>query len=184
MKVALINNGTKHLAALHELLRDYDVTDFSYVEADQVHGFDLIVLSGGSAFPILEHEGKLDKEIELIKTTTTPLIGICYGCELIAHSFGGTLKHLGDEVRGVLPVTVDSDDPMFDGKKEFAAYQAHKWSIASLPRELRILAHSEHGPEVIRHTGRLIWGFQFHPEVISEGFGAREIFNSLVRSIY
>ena len=187
MRVALVNNGTKEPERLLLLLASHSVQVFNpskVRELDQ-KDFDLIVLSGSSRFPITENEWLLLPEIDLIKTTTTPIIGICYGCELIARAFGGSLVDHGEESkeRDLVRVEVVADDPIFTGRTEFEAYDAHRWVIASLPPELRVLARSSHGPEVIRHTERLIWGFQFHPEKIVDESYADEIFKTLVSEL-
>jgi GMP synthase-like glutamine amidotransferase len=187
MRVLLVNNGTKEPEKLLTLLSGHDVQvvtsdDLRTVTASE---YDLVVLSGSSKFPITGNEWLLLPEIDLIKTATTPIIGICYGCELIAHAFGGVLVDHGEESkeRDLVRIEVVADDPMFSGRKEFDAYDAHRWVIASLPVELRVLARSTHGPEVIRHTERLIWGFQFHPEkMVDESYGD-EIFNTLLASL-
>lgn len=184
MRVALVNNGTKEPQKLLDLLHGHDVRvfDSSQVPTLTTSEFDLIVLSGSSRFPITENEWLLLPEIDLIKTTTVPLIGVCYGCELIARAFGGSLVDHGEESkeRDLVRVEVVADDPIFRGRTEFEAYDAHRWVIASLPPELRVLARSEHGPEVIRHTERLIWGFQFHPEKMMDKSYGDELFKSLI----
>lgn len=184
MKVALVNNGIKEPERLLSLLSQHEVQVIASSKIREIDAkfFDLIVLSGSSRFPITENEWLLLPEIDLIKTTTTPIIGICYGCELIARAFGGSLIDHGEESkeRDLVRVEVVAEDPMFGGRTEFEAYDAHRWTIASLPPELRVLARSEHGPEVIRHTERLIWGFQFHPEKMVDQSYADEIFTSLV----
>ncbi len=182
MKVALVNNGSHAPEKLLALLKGHEVVVYDTAHLHEVGDADLIVLSGSSKFPITENEWLLLPEIDLIKTTTTPIIGICYGCELIARAFGGSLADHGEESkeRDLVRVEVVADDPMFAGRTEFEAYDAHRWVIASLPPEVRVLARSEHGPEVIRHTERLIWGFQFHPEKMVDESYADEIFTSLV----
>lgn len=187
MKVALVNNGTKEPEKLLSLLRQHDVVVFNSSDIAVVKpgDFDVIVLSGSSRFPITENEWLLLPEIDLIKTTTTPIVGICYGCELIARAFGGSLVDHGEESkeRDLVRIEVVSDDSMFGGRREFEAYDAHRWVIASLPPELRVLARSAHGPEIIRHTERLIWGFQFHPEKMLDESYADELFNTVLNAL-
>lgn len=187
MKVVLVNNGIKKPEKLLNLLQEHDVVvfDSSELTALKPAEFDAIVLSGSSRFPITENEWLLLPEIDLIKTTTTPIVGICYGCELIARAFGGSLVDHGEESkeRDLVRIDVVADDPMFSGRTSFDAYDAHRWVIASLPPELRVLARSEHGPEIIRHTERLIWGFQFHPEKMVDQSFADEVFNNVLSDL-
>lgn len=186
MKIALINNGTAEPEKLLALLSGHDVRVFNSTKAGDVDTsqFEVLILSGSSKFPIMGNEGKLEPEFSLVLNSTIPVIGICYGCELIARAFCGTLVDLGEgnKERDVIDVDVVVDHPMFQGKKSFKAYDAHRWAIESLRPELEILAHSKHGPEVIRHRIRPITGFQFHPEkMVDESFGD-EIFNSVLSS--
>lgn len=187
MRVALINNGVAKPQRLLDLLRAHEVRVFDSSEAAQIHSseFDVIVLSGSSTFPITENEWLLLPEIDLIKTTTIPVIGICYGCELIARAFGGSLVDNGEESkeRDLVRIDVVAGDPMFGGCASFEAYDAHRWVITSLPPELRVLARSAHGPEVIRHTDRLIFGFQFHPEKMVDVSYGDDIFHTLLSEL-
>ncbi len=187
MRVALVNNGTKEPEKLLVLLSAHNVVVFDSSEVSTLGSkdFDLMVLSGSSRFPITDHEWLLLPEIDLVKTSTTPIIGICYGCELIARAFGGSLVDHGEESkeRDLVRIEVAAGDPIFGGRTHFEAYDAHRWVVASLPPELRVLARSAHGPEVIRHTERLIWGFQFHPEKMADLSYGDEIFNNILSSL-
>lgn len=185
MKVALVNNGSHAPEKLLTILKGHEVTVYDTAHLREMGNADLIVLSGSSTFPITENEWLLLPEIDLIKTTTAPVIGICYGCELIARAFGGSLVDHGEESkeRDLVRIDVVADDPMFGGRASFEVYDAHRWVIASLPSELRVLARSEHGPEVIRHTERLIFGFQFHPEKMVDQSYGDEIFTTLLSQL-
>ena len=136
-----------------------------------------------SQFPIEYNKDKLADEIELIQKSSTPILGICYGCELIAVAFGGTLADRGEgsQLRENVCVKTDIADSLFMGREEFLVYDAHRWSIDVVPESLSVLASSEHGPEVIKHKTRPVYGFQFHPEkMLDETFGD-ELFNSFLK---
>lgn len=187
MRVAFVNNGTKEPEKLFQLLRNHEVVSFGPNKSLEIFedDFDLIVLSGSSRFPITKNEWLLLPEIDLIKNSKLPIIGICYGCELIVRAFGGSLVDHGDESkeRDLVKVKVENDDPVFKGRKEFEAYDAHRWVVASLPEQFKVLARSVHGPEIIRHTERPLWCFQFHPEkMIDQSYGD-EIFSALLKTL-
>ena len=185
MRVAVINNGTSEPQKLLDLLKEASCEVFNYPEAGTIDTstFDLLVLSGSSQFPIVHHEEKLKEEIALIKKSSIPILGICYGCELIAYSFGGTLKDRGDgsQERNAVRVEVVEDDPIFKGRKDFEVYDAHRWVIDTLPPSIKILARSVHGPEMIRHTSRPIYGFQFHPEKMLDETYGDELFDAFLK---
>lgn len=168
MRALVVNNGSGEPSAVCDLLKGYDidVRDREKLEEVDANAFDLTVLTGSSQDPIVYNKEKLADEHNLILNTQKPLIGICYGCELIAHAFGGKLVDRGDgsQKRDLVRIRVVSAHPIFDGRKEFEAYDSHRWSISEVPDSFSVLAESDHGPEIIKHDTLPVWGFQFHPE--------------------
>ncbi len=184
MRVAIVNNSGIPLENILNLIQsDAEVFGWQSVSLLDTQNFDLLILSGSSQFPIEYNREKLEGEIELIQKSTIPTIGICYGCELIAVAFGGKLKDRGEGTQERKPVLIKvrEEHPIFQGQKEFMAYDAHRWVIDTLPDDLEILAESVHGPEVIRHKNRPIYGFQFPPEkMLNETLGD-ELFNEFIK---
>ena len=185
MHVAIVNNASSTPDNIIRLLGENSHEVFDYSQADKIDStrFDLLILTGGSQFPIVSNIDKLQTEIDLIQNSAIPLLGICYGCELITVAFGGTLKDRGDhtQTREALEITVLKDDPIFLGHTTFMAYDAHRWIVDQVPMTLDILAQSVHGPEVVRHKERPIYGFQFHPERMLDETLGNEIFDAFVR---
>ncbi|MBU6310783.1 gamma-glutamyl-gamma-aminobutyrate hydrolase family protein [Patescibacteria group bacterium] len=182
MKVSLVNNGKKEPEKLRSLLSEHQVTLYDATQASNVEDSDLIVLSGSSRFPIMGNEDELEPEYSLVLNARVPIIGICYGAELIARAFGGTLVDLGEgnKERDLVDVEVVVPHPMFGGRTHFQAYDAHRWTVEALPHTLELLARSKHGPEVFRHRIRPVVGFQFHPEkMVDESYGD-EVFRAVL----
>lgn len=182
MRITLINNGTKEPEKLYALLKDHEVTTLTLEDSLQALSIpaELIVLSGSSRFPIAYHPHEVSAEIELIRTTATPLIGICYGAELLAVAHGGTLRDMGEKTKGIVTVNVVADPDLFSGRSSFDAYEAHRWSIDTVPEALVTLAKSDTGPEVLMRRDGLQYGLQFHPEKFCDQTFGDEIFNSLL----
>lgn len=170
MRIALIDNGSKLRTELETLLSAHEVTELSYPEAARVldGDFDAIVLSGSSLSytnPITSQVENIRAEMRLIQETKVPLLGICYGFELIAFTLGGTLRELPEKASGMRRVRLTQSDSFTESlPQEFDAYEAHRWAIDEVPDELRVLAMSDTGPEIIRHESRSLYGCQFHPE--------------------
>jgi len=105
---------------------------------------------------------------ELI-ATGTPLLGICYGHQLLAHALGGTVgpNPRGGEFGTVVlklqgPATKDrlfSDLP-----QRFQVQASHSQSVLSLPPGAILLASSNHDPHHAFSIANSAWGVQFHPE--------------------
>lgn len=174
MKTLLINNHTKHLNELFQFLPgEIVVIEKSDVETIEPNTFDLIVISGGHRIPtVLNHPEEYTTEMELVRTTEKPILGICLGCEIICTAFGGTLKKLEVYERGEVTLDISSESlgSLLDAHT-LTMYESHGIGIDALPPDFEICATSDHGPEIIKHKSRPIIGIQFHPEVeVSEKF--------------
>lgn len=183
MSVLLIDNGTTLLSQLERLIPGREIVRRWDNIADIVpDDYALIILSGGSRFSVVGNEKILSPEISLVLRTTVPIIGICYGCEVIVCSFGGTLEQM-DKKKGIITVGVIEDDPIFAGQKTFSVYENHTWRIKDLPTDYVQIARSAHGIEAIRHASRPIYGFQFHPEHFVDKTEGDEIFSRLFQRL-
>lgn len=184
MRVAIVNNGAKIPQKILDLVAgESQVFDYSEAANINLENFDLLILSGGSQFFIENSKEKLQDEIKLIRRSTILTLGICYGCELIAVAFGGTLKDRGDHTEERKPITIKAlqPHPLFQDKKEFLAFDAHRWIIDTMPPEFVVLAESVHGPEIIKHNSLPLYGFQFHPEIRPEETYGDELFKILLQ---
>jgi len=116
MKILLIDNGTTLLESLRKLIPgDEIVHRYDDLNNLNQNDFDLVILSGGSHLEIQGNEDKLKKEIEVIKTSEKPIIGICYGCELLVESFGGKLEKMKVKNKGITEIEINSNDKIFGG---------------------------------------------------------------------
>lgn len=183
MKIFLIDNGTTLLTKLHRLIPGHEITQsWANFDVEEALRSDIVVLSGGSICSLTGNEDRYATELAFIKQTTKSVIGICFGCELVVAGFGGTLKELPAHSRGTVHIDVVNDGSLFGGRKSFEAYENHSWIANVLPPDLEVLARSAHGPEVVRHRSRPIYGLQFHPEHhVEEMFGDEVFLNILKR---
>ncbi|MES2931768.1 MAG: gamma-glutamyl-gamma-aminobutyrate hydrolase family protein [Patescibacteria group bacterium] len=182
MHVALINNGTKEPEKLLALLAHDTVDQYPLERADEAlcGTYDLVILSGSSRFPILYNLEVLEPELKLIRECGSPLLGVCFGAELLAVAYGGTLRDTEHKEKGIYEITVVVEDPLFLDRKTFDVYEAHRWVIDTIPTELELLASSHMGPEIIRHRTKPQYGFQFHPEKMCDETYGDELFRSFL----
>lgn len=142
-----------------------------------------IILSGGPSSVYATDNG-LGEEIakELVKgKITAPVLGICFGHQLIAHVFGGKVEKGKSAEYGLSRIIVDDEDLILAGMpKKFNAWASHFDEVKELPEDFIGLAHSESCKfEAMRHVKRNIFGLQFHPEVWHTEHGERILKNFL-----
>ena len=102
-----------------------------------------------------------------------PILGICYGHQLLAHAFGGVV---GNHPHGTEVGSVDiwqtptaRQDPLFSVlPRQFIGHVTHTQSVLTLPPGARLLAHNDYEPHQAFVLGEQIWGVQFHPEFNQE----------------
>ena len=105
--------------------------------------------------------------------TGLPILGVCYGHQLLAHALGGRVDYHpnGREVGTVRIERLDSgaDDALLGGTPvQFAAHASHQQSVLELPPGAVVLARSAHDPHHAVRYAPAVWGLQFHPEFSAE----------------
>ena len=145
-------------------------------EAIQDMNPSAIILSGGPSSVYAEDAPVCDPEIFKLGI---PVLGICYGAQLIACDMGGEAKHTGMREYGKTELSVDDRSDLFDGIKEkTTVWMSHGDLIGSLPADVDILAHTAGSP-VAAFRNERIYGIQFHPEVVHTTEGEKILKNFL-----
>lgn len=117
-------------------------------------------------------------------TLGVPVLGICYGCQLLAHHLGGRVTPAqADSAReyGKTKTYYDVSSPLFRGlPAEGISWMSHGDYMAQVPAGFRLTAHSDACPNVaIADEARRFYGVQFHPEVHHTEMGTQMIRNFL-----
>lgn len=105
-----------------------------------------------------------------------PLLGVCYGAEMLALCAGGSLRRMASPRRGMREIRVGAA-----GGREWAieAYESHAYEIARLPAGMASLARSDEcAHEIVHAAGTRMYGTQFHPEMSDDG---AELIGAFVR---
>lgn len=178
MKVLIVDNKTARMHELYALLsgNDIEYKDYTTATLEDANNSDLVVLTGGSGFPIVGNEDKLQNEINIIKHTTTPILGICFGFELLHVAFDGVLHYHEVPVHGVREICFESGDCV-------DVFEFHRWLVKKVRPEFVQIAHSDIGVEVMRHKKRKIVGTQFHPEMLPDKTYGDEFFRNMVEEL-
>jgi len=139
-----------------------------------------IILSGGPASVLDKKSPHPDKGIFKLGI---PVLGICYGLQLIAEMLGGKVKHTTGREYGKTELFVDYNrDLLSHIPGNFTCWASHGDYIRKLPPGFKVIAHTTNAPiAAIAHTTRKIYGVQFHPEVTHTEKGAQIISNFLFK---
>ncbi len=110
-----------------------------------------------------------------------PLLGICYGHQMIAHTWGAKVAKGKSAEYGMGEVEIDKNDVIFKGiPKKLRVWVSHFDEVKELPKDFVKLAHSEScGIEAMMHKSMPVFGIQFHPEVWHSEHGEDIIRNFL-----
>ncbi len=116
-----------------------------------------------------------------IFTLGIPVLGICYGLQLMAYQLGGEVDRAAKREFGRARVVLDSENGIFSGvARTSEVWMSHGDSLTKLPAGFEPIAHSDNAPIcAIRDEARRIYGVQFHPEVVHTAEGVK-IFSNFV----
>ena len=152
------------LAANYVTIKSLDLTDN---DSGNNFSYDRVILSG---------RRKNDRQINFVNSRivrqcfkyNTPLLGICYGAEILALTLGGTIRKMTRPVQDTISITVSKSNSLLSvnrGDKTLFVYESHRYCVAKLPEGFESLASSsecEH--EIFSHKEKKMFGTQFHPE--------------------
>lgn len=109
-----------------------------------------------------------------------PVLGICYGAQLLAHISGGKVESSSTREYGRAELSLlDSSDPLLSNlPPQSQVWMSHSDSISLLPQNYKAIASTTRvANAAYRVEGEAIWGLQFHPEVHHSEFGAQILAN-------
>lgn len=173
MKVILINNYVKKekiskiLSILNLLGQEVRIFRYDWNYADEEKNFDCTILSGSeSMLSSRETRDKYKKEIEYVKHAERPILGICFGHQLISSAHGSDVINSGRRYRGYYKTRVLVHDELFQGLDDSEYFwEDHEEIVANLPRGfVQIAQGTTNKFQVIKKRNEPIYGLQFHPE--------------------
>ena len=140
-----------------------------------------IILSGG---PASVYDEDAPTVSPLLFELGIPILGICYGMQLITYLFKGKVKKSQRREYGPAWLSIDDPDGLFHGLAPGPAthqvWMSHGDKINALPKDFTGMAHSESSPvAAMRHKTLPIFAVQFHPEVVHTEIGKDVLSNFL-----
>ena len=140
-----------------------------------------IILSGGPSSVYAKNAPHPDRAIFSLGL---PMLGICYGVQLMAHFLGGKVEHGGKREYGHGQLKLTHKCALFDGLgKTMDVWNSHGDKLTKLPRGFRAIGRTDNSPyAVIEDPKRHFYGLQFHPEVVHTPRG-KELLENFVYEI-
>lgn len=138
-----------------------------------------LILSGSPSS--VYQEGAPRPDSNLLQTKDCPLLGICYGLQILAFDLGGEVKSSPNREFGYARLKVlDESSHLFAGlPSEMDVWMSHGDQMTSVPPGFRVTALTDDALNAIEDTERGIFGVQFHPEVAHTPLGAQLLRNFL-----
>lgn len=123
-----------------------------------------IIFTGGPNSVYTENAPRIEKEIFELGI---PVLGICYGCQLMAYTLGGTVSTAEMREYGKTETNYDIQSKLFNNLPETGiSWMSHTDYISKLPDGFKSSAHSDSCPAAaIENEDKKLYGIQFHPEV-------------------
>jgi len=179
--ILVVNFGSQYVQLIARRIRELGVyseivhwdTPLEEIRAKEPFG---LVFSGGPASVYSEDAPLPDPGIYDLGV---PILGICYGLQVIAHQLGGRVEKSDHQEYGRARLRVVKKDTIFEGiPEEFDVWMSHADKVSELPEGFETLAVSDNSPHaVIASADRRIYGFQFHPEVVHTTYGKELLAN-------
>ncbi len=152
-------------------------TDFEKIKAAEPKG---IIFTGGPNSCYLPDAPTYTKEVFELGV---PVLGICYGAQLMTHLLGGKVEKAPVREYGKIEVTVDQNSPLFqDVSKKTICWMSHNDYISSLAPGFVTSAYTDDCPyAAMENAEKKLYATQFHPEVLHTKEGQKMLSNFVFR---
>ena len=182
-RVLVLDFGSQYTQLIARRIREAhvycEIQSFNY-PIEEIRKFKPggIILSGGPASVYAETAPKPDPEIFNLDV---PILGICYGMQLIVKHFGGEVVSAEKREFGKAEIEFERREPLFETIGfPMQVWMSHCARVTRLPKGFQPIAHTANSPlAAVASEDRKIFGLQFHPEVTHTPEGNKLIENFL-----
>lgn len=185
-KVLIIDFGSQVTQLIARRIREFSV----YSEVKNPEDINIeelknnkpkaIIFSGGPNSVYEENAPTIDKEIFNL---SIPILGICYGQQLICHLLGGKVGASLEREFGKAKIEISTNSPLLQNISNKQVWMSHGDKVEKLPKNFEVIATTKNAPfAVISNEGQKIYGVQFHPEV-EHSIDGREMLKNFVINI-
>lgn len=182
-KLAILDCGGQYTKVIDRRVRELGVKSDILpinVKAEDLEEYQSIILSGGPNNISDDQTLMFDEKIfELGK----PILGICYGMQLMSHHFGGIIDSNIIKEYGQNEIWIDNKAPIFEGLSETQkVLMSHGDTVKTIPNGFTVIGKSGEAIAAIGNVEKRLYGLQFHPEVDLTEEGMK-IFENFIRKV-
>ena len=171
-KIIIIDFGSQFTQLIARRIRELNVycEIINHKQTSKIKDFEKIkgfILSGG---PLNVYETKKVKFNKTLFDKKIPILGICFGHQLISKSLGGKVKQAKQREFGLVKIKQINSSILtqnfFKKNKIHNVWMSHADEVTKLPKDFRVVAKSENAKYcIIENKKKNFYGIQFHPEV-------------------
>ena len=183
-KIVVLDFGSQYSHLICRRIREFSVYaelvpfDITVEELTKLNPKG-IIFSGGPAS--VYNSGAPIPENKIFEMKL-PILGICYGHQLIVNNYGGKVKRANKEYGSSL-LTIDDDSNLLSGLgKSIRAWMSHGDEAEQIPKNFEVIGHTESAKAAaIVNMEKSIYGIQFHPEVVHTEQGTEILKNFVLK---
>lgn len=169
-KILIVDFGGQYNQLIARRVRECsvysEVKGFENINLEEIIKFNPkgIIFTGGPQSVYGDNAPSIEKEVFELGI---PILGICYGAQLMAHSLGGEIKKAKTSEYGNTHTYIDKKDGLFsESEKEITVWMSHTDYIAKAPEGFEVTAHTDDCPIAgMDCPNKNLYAVQFHPEV-------------------
>ena len=177
-KILVVDFGSQYTQLIARRLRELNVYSevYPWDEIPNLESVDGFVLSGGPESSNIEGNPNISNEI---LESNKPILGICYGMQVLAFQEGGEIQNEGNKEFGYAKINLSNQTSLFINTSDsIDVWMSHGDKVISLPEGYETLASSDNSPiAAYQNLEKNYFGLQFHPEVTHTDHGLKIIEN-------
>jgi GMP synthase (glutamine-hydrolysing) len=183
--VAVLDFGSQYTQLIVRRVRElgYFARLFQPEDLASIGKPGAIILSGGPRST--SEPDAPDIDFPALLAFGVPVLGVCYGMQLLNIKFGGSVEASDKREYGPATLQPAANEGLFEGvSRQSQVWMSHSDTVRVLPEGARIIATNQHGTPVALCWSEKCFGIQFHPEVTHSHEGLKILHNFLLKAEY
>ncbi|MGE9270183.1 MAG: glutamine-hydrolyzing GMP synthase, partial [Verrucomicrobiales bacterium] len=181
--VAVLDFGSQYTQLIVRRVRElgYFAKLYALEEFPEIGEPGAIILSGGPKST--SDADAPDLDFERLNAFGVPVLGVCYGMQLLNIKFGGSVHASDRREYGPAKLFPSEATGLYEGlSHDSQVWMSHSDTVEELPENCEVIARNQHGTPVSLKWGNRFYGIQFHPEVTHSHEGTRILHNFLLQA--